>query len=70
MIAYFVAQPFGGLQSCGILLGGDNHLRLRHRLKHLIDAGNVFCLEVVVVGEGERYDLTAHRFQIENHLLR
>ena len=51
---YFVAQPFGIIQSGGILLCCNDYLGREHRSKGVVNELNVLFLELVVIGKGKR----------------
>ena len=52
-VAHLLAESLETFQAGGILFCGDDDLRRWHIGKRLVDAEDVFAVEVVVVGEGE-----------------
>ena len=69
MVAHLFTQPFSQLETRGILLCRDNQSRLSKGSKAVVDEGNVFLLEVVMVTETERRQVWNERLQVVCHLL-
>ncbi len=69
MLSDVIAEPFYMLQSCGVFLCGDDALRLWHVGKGFIDVLDVLLAKLVMVFEGQQFEVWRQWGEIVFHLL-
>ena len=71
MLPYLVAESLRECQACGVFLGSDNDTRRGESGKRLVDAVNIFFLEVVMIRECKHVGCIASGFfDVFQHLER
>ena len=68
MLFHVFAESIGTDQPGGILLGGDDALRRGHLVEERVQLGDVFPLEVMVVGKGQGGDGLGYRRNVFRQL--
>ena len=70
MPPHIVVKSFEVHKTCTVFVCSDDHTRFGQRLKSLVDALRVLCLEEMVVSKSQRCDRPALPLQVGLHLQR